>query len=181
MKKGQEDTRNLQLMMAERKPSGNWSTPTKLFSHQDYSIGHPAINQEGTIIYFSSDKSGGYGGTDIYQSKFQNGSWTKPVNLGAKINTAGNELFPSLDAEGTLYYSSNGRGGLGGLEIFRVDPVTSQPENVGHPINSSADDFGIVWEADLESGYFSSNRTGRDRIFKFHRDLQLAKAAVPDN
>ncbi|GJM28423.1 MAG: hypothetical protein DHS20C17_10580 [Cyclobacteriaceae bacterium] len=180
-KKGQEDTRNLQLMIAQRKPSGNWSTPKKLFSHQDYSIGHPAVDNHGSVIYFSTDKPGGYGGTDIYMSEYKNGAWTTPVNLGPEINTAGNELFPSVDLEGTLYYATNGRGGLGGLEIFKVDPGSGKSLNLGFPINSSADDFGIVWHPEQDGGYFSTNRTGRDRIFKFQMSPQLAKAAVPVN
>ena len=181
-KRGEEDTRNLQLMIAERNPNGSWGTPKKLFHHPDYSIGHPAINSEGNIIYFSSNKPGGFGGTDIYRSELVDGQWQKPVNAGPEINTAGNELFPSLDMHGILYFSSDGHGGLGGLEILQVDPTqAASPVNLGHPINSQGDDFGIVWIPGENSGYFSTDRTGRDRIFQFKENLQLVKAAVPDN
>ncbi len=181
-RKGQEDTRNLQLMIAERKPSGNWSSPKKLFHHQDYSIGHPAVDEQGKVIYFASNMPGGFGGSDIYRSDFKNGRWSKPVNMGPQVNTSGNELFPSIDAEGTLFFSSNGRGGLGGLEIFRFDLTESNiPVNMGHPINSPGDDFGLVWQPKSNRGYFSTNREGTDRIYRFEMENQLVNAAVPSN
>ncbi|MGI9550914.1 MAG: hypothetical protein ACR2MT_06935 [Aurantibacter sp.] len=166
--KGEKDTRNLQLMLAERKPSGEWSRPKKLFHHPDYSVGHPSINSDGTVIYFVSNKPGGYGGTDLYSTELKKGVWQEPVNAGSEINTAGDELFPSMDANGMLFFSSDGHGGLGGLEIFKVDLENlKKPRNVGHPINSEADDFGIVWIPGANSGYFSTNRTGQDRIYRF--------------
>ena len=181
-RKGQEDTRNLQLMIAERKPNGNWTSPKKLFHHQDYSMGHPAITQDGTVIYFSSNMPGGYGGSDLYRSELVDGKWTEPVNAGPQINSSGNELFPSLDADGTLFFSSDGHGGLGGLEIFRADITGSaNPVNLGYPINSSGDDFGMVWEADTKKGYFSTDRTGQDKIYRFEMKSQLVNAAVPVN
>ena len=181
-KKGQEDTRNLQLMIAERKPNGTWTSPKKLFHHQDYSIAHPAITQDGKVLYFSSDKPGGFGGSDLYRSELVDGQWTDPVNAGPQINTSGNELFPSLDADGTLFFSSDGHGGLGGLEIFRADlSGTSDPVNLGYPINSPGDDFGLVWHEDANKGYFSTDRSGQDRIFRFERKRQLVNAAVPVN
>jgi len=166
-KKGEDDTRNLQLMIAERNSSGNWTSPKKLFYDQDYSIGHPAINKEGTIIYFASNMSGGFGGADIYRSELKEGIWQEPVNAGADVNTPGNELFPSLDDENALYFASDGLGGLGGLDIFKVDKLGyDQPQNLGFPINSPGDDFSIVWTPNHTVGYFSSNRKGADRIFK---------------
>lgn len=180
-KKGDGDTRNLQLMIAERKPSGNWTKPRKLFHHKDYSIGHPAVNEEGTVMYFVSNKPGGYGGTDLYRTEFRKGAWSKPINLGPEINTSGNELFPSLDPEGILHFSSNGHGGLGGLEIFKADFKMNKVVNLGYPINSSGDDFGIVWEEDADRGYFSTDRSGQDRIFRFKRKSHLVNAAVPAN
>lgn len=173
--KGDGDTRHLQLMIAERKSSGNWSSPRKLFRHENYSIGHPAVNKGGTTIYFSSNMPGGYGGTDIYRTDLINAVWQEPVNVGPGINTAGNELFPSLDEEGRLYFASNGLGGLGGLDIFKADlNGHNQPENLGFPINSQGDDFGIIWAPNNTFGYFSSNRKGIDGIFSF----QLAERAL---
>jgi hypothetical protein len=181
-KRGQEDTRNLQLMIAERKPSGSWGSPRKLFHHPDYSIGHPAINQNGKVIYFASNKPGGFGGTDLYRSECRDGVWQEPINAGPIINTSGNELFPSLDEQGVLYFSSDGHGGLGGLEILKVNPHKIQkPINMGHPINSPGDDFGITWVPGENSGYFSTDRTGQDKIYQFKRSSQLVNAAVPSN
>ena len=175
--KGDDDTRNLQLMTAERNASGNWSSPKKLFHHENYSIGHPAINKHGTIIYFASDMPGGYGGSDLYRTEFKNGAWQQPVNAGPVINTAGNELFPSLDGDDMLYFASDGLGGLGGLDIFNADPNgRNQPDNLGFPINSPGDDFSITWAPSNTFGYFSSNRNGVDRIFRFkHGERTLAK------
>jgi tetratricopeptide (TPR) repeat protein len=181
-RKGQDDTRNLQLMMAERKPSGRWSAPRKIFYERNYSTGHPAINPEGTIIYFSSNRPGGYGGSDLYRSEYNNGKWSEPVNAGPQINTSGNELFPSLDMDGTLYFSSDGHGGLGGLDIFKSSTRTyGDVVNLGYPINSHRDDFGMAFKTDTNKGYFSSNRNGQDRIFRFRMKPQLANSAVPVN
>lgn len=181
-RKGDNNTRNLQLMVAEQKPSGSWSSPRKLFHNRNYSVGHPAVNPDGTIIYFSSNKPGGYGGSDLYRSEFKNGRWTEPVNAGPGINTSGNELFPSLGVDGTLYFSSDGQGGLGGLEIFRLVPEQSdKPINMGFPINSAGDDFGLIWEDNASNGYFSTDRTGQDRIYRFEMKAQLVNAAVPVN
>ncbi len=175
--KGDGDTRNLQLMIAERNASGNWTSPKKLFYHANYSIGHPAINKDGTTIYFASNMPGGYGGTDIYRTDFKRGEWQEPVNAGPGINTAGNELFPSLDEQGMLYFASEGRGGLGGLDIFKAGFNSQiQPENMGFPINSQGDDFGIIWSPNNSFGYFSSNRKGTDKIFRF----KLAKRALAE-
>ena len=181
-RRGDEDTRNLQLMIAQRKPSGSWGSPKKLFHHPDYSIGHPAVNQSGTVIYFASNMPGGYGGTDLYRSEYKDGVWQEPVNAGPEINTSGNELFPSMDDQGMLYFSSDGHGGLGGLEILKFKPGrTSKPINMGHPINSPGDDFGITWVPGENSGYFSTDRTGQDRIYQFQQSSQLVNAAVPNN
>ena len=155
----------------------NWTSPKKLFYYENYSIGHPAVNKEGTTIYFASNKPGGYGGTDIYRSDFKNGVWQEPVNVGPAVNTSGNELFPSLDDDGMLYFASNGLGGLGGLDIFKASPDRhNPPENLGFPINSQGDDFGIIWALNNTFGYFSSDRKGIDQIFSF----QLAERALAE-
>ena len=181
-KKGQGDTRNLQLMISERKPGGNWSTPKKLFHQRDYSIGHPAITADAGIIYFASNKPGGYGGSDLYFSEYENGKWTEPVNMGPQINTSGNELFPTIGGDGLLYFSSDGHGGLGALDIFKTEPSAGAPPvHLGYPINSPRDDFSMVFETNASHGYFSTNRSGQDRIYRFEMKPQLVKAAVPVN
>ena len=165
--------------------SGKGWTKIKEFPHNsdEYSVGHPAINKDGNIMIFASDMPGGYGGADLYYS-VRNGAnrpWGKPINLGSKVNTEGNELFPFWAEDGTLLFSSTGYAGFGGLDIFEVSlkevkPV-SLPKNLGAPINSFADDFGIIRSTDGKSGYFSSNRAGSDDIYsysrqKFHVKLQ---------
>ncbi|TDO24072.1 OmpA family protein [Pedobacter duraquae] len=142
------------------------------YNSNEYSVGHPALNKDGNILIMASDMPGGFGGTDLYYSvRSGKGPWTRPVNLGKKINTEGNEMFPFLDKEGNLYFASNGHAGLGGLDLFKVAlkemKAQSDPVNMGTPINSSFDDFGLTISDDGKSGYFSSNRKGSDDIYNF--------------
>ncbi|RZM27905.1 MAG: flagellar motor protein MotB [Pedobacter sp.] len=142
------------------------------YNSNEYSTGHPSLNATGNILIFASDMPGGSGGTDLYYSvRSGNGPWTRPVNMGKKINTEGNEMFPFLDKEGNLYFASNGHAGLGGLDLFKVAlkemKPQSDPVNMGSPINSPTDDFGLTISDDGKSGYFSSNRKGSDDIYSF--------------
>ena len=137
--------------------------------------GHPAITKNGSTMFFVSDMPGGYGGSDIYfVEKDEKSNWSEPVNLGAKINTKGDELFPVLYSDSLLYYSSNGKIGYGGLDIFSVafDQASfSDAEILSAPVNSGADDFGIlVNPLNREEGFLVSNRfggRGDDDIYKF--------------
>lgn len=138
-----------------------WSKPVSLpFNHDEYSVGHPAITSNGKTLYFASDMPGGLGGTDIYKSEWNGTDWGKPVNLGNDVNTEGNEMFPFIYRDQDLYFASNGHGGLGGLDVFVASLADLKSQNLGAPINSSVDDFGLVVHTDGFSGYFSSNRTG---------------------
>ncbi len=133
------------------------------FNSDDYSTGHPSIDTTGQVMYFASDMPGGHGGTDIYYSVFKQGFWSAPVNLGPKVNTAENEMFPFINYDGTLYFSSNGHPGLGGLDIYSAVPENgdfNQIENMGFPLNSPKDDFSFVLDGSGTAGYFSSNRNG---------------------
>jgi peptidoglycan-associated lipoprotein len=137
-------------------------------------IAHPAISPDELTLYFVSDMAGGQGGKDIWKvTRTSKGSeWSKPVNLGPQINTSGDEVFPYVHADGTLYFSSNGLPGMGGLDIFKAipnDDGTWKVENLEYPINSHADDFGIVFQNDKEKGFFSSSRNlhGDDDIYAF--------------
>jgi peptidoglycan-associated lipoprotein len=135
-------------------------------------VAHPAISPDETTLYFVSDMPGGIGGKDIWKlTKSDEGKWGKLENLGSEINTPGDEEFPFVHADGTLYFSSNGNMGLGGLDIFKAIPQPDgkwKVENMRSPINSPADDFGITFQADQEKGFFSSTRNGRDDdIFAF--------------
>lgn len=148
------------------------------YNSNEYSTGHPALNKQGNILVFASDMPGGSGGTDLYYSvRSGKGPWTRPVNLGKKINTEGNEMFPYLDDKGKLYFASNGHAGFGGLDLFEVTlkemkPVDN-PLNLGRPINGSTDDFALIISDDNKSGYFSSNRIGNDDIYHFSRNQQI--------
>ena len=150
------------------------------FNSDEYSTGHPSLLKDNTHLYFASDRPGGFGGTDIYVAKFENGTWSEPVNLGPEVNTSGNELFPFVDEFGYLYYSSDGKGGLGGLDIFYAKMNTPldahKSVNVGAPINSNKDDFGILTDGERREGYFSSNRRkggSDDDIYRFVRQGPL--------
>lgn len=168
---------------------GEWTMPQKLMLVKDSSItvAHPAISPDDKYLYFVSDMPGGFGGKDIWRAeKKSETEWGKPVNLGKDINTPGDEMFPSFSADGTLYFSSNGRLGFGGLDIYRAKQVQLKDktyawkvENMMMPINSSWDDFGITFIGKQNKGYFSSNRKepkGFDRIYSF--DVQIVDFAV---
>lgn len=144
------------------------------YNGDDFSTGHPAISADGNILVFSSDRPGGFGGTDLYYCvRSGQGDWTKPINLGKEINTEGNEMFPYLDKSGNLYFSSTGLAGFGGLDLFYVElkdmKPSNKPVNMGNGINSPTDDFGLIITPDDKIGYFSSNRRGNDDIYQFKR------------
>lgn len=139
-------------------------------------IGHPTLSKDELIIYFSSDRPGGFGGKDIWVAfrESDNEEFKRPQNLGPLVNTPGDELFPSLRTDTLLYFASDGHPGLGGLDIVYTFPDTagnwSQPVNMGAPINSTSDDYAIIFHPELEMGFFSSNRNGRrtgEDIFSF--------------
>jgi outer membrane protein OmpA-like peptidoglycan-associated protein len=143
------------------------------FNQQSSSTAHPTLSANGKLLYFVSDMEGGYGGKDIYYCTRQNDTevWSSPINLGSVVNTEGDETFPYLSEDGKLYFSSNGHAGLGGLDIFVINLKNNSPvgtvKNVGYPLNSSKDDFGIIMKPDNATGYFSTNRFGNDDILHF--------------
>lgn len=167
--------------------NGKWKNLEEIpFNDDEYSVGHPALSPDGKMLYFASDMPGGEGGTDIYAVSLdiENHNWGKPINLGPNINTPGNEMFPWVSADGTLYYSSNGKKGLGGLDLFRARYFhTSEPsvENMGYPINSARDDFALVLDHQRGLGFFSSNRAngvGDDDIYSFVQKQRLKGVVV---
>ncbi|GHT16584.1 cell envelope biogenesis protein OmpA [Bacteroidia bacterium] len=145
------------------------------FNHNsiDYSVSHPCFNSAGNILYFASNMPNGFGGTDIWYSERVGNGWGAPKNCGANINTAANELFPTMDSEGKLYFSSNRLGGLGGWDIYEAKGSKDKWSNIEampYPINSSGDDFYLVKMPDNMRGFFSSNRIGGkggDDIYTF--------------
>ena len=177
-----DEITRLKLYSAEKKGS-DWGNIKELsFNSDSYSCGHPSVNFTDNFLYFVSDMPGGYGGTDLYISRYINGSWSKPENLGGKVNSVGNEMFPYIDEAGNLYFSSDGLPGLGDMDIFTVKTdlrtglIKGKTRNVGAPLNSNNDDFGIITDAQRTFGYFSSNRKrggADDDIYKFRRIGQV--------
>ncbi len=145
-------------------------------------VGHPTLSDDELIMYFSSDRKGGFGEKDIWVTtrKSTNDAFERPFNVGPTINTAGDELFPFLRNDTTLYFASNGHGGMGGLDIFMVTIDTSgnwgEPVNLKSPINSTSDDFAIIFHPTEERGFISSNRgntRGVDNIYYFEQPAIL--------
>jgi outer membrane protein OmpA-like peptidoglycan-associated protein len=162
-------SRNLKIYFAE-KDGDSWTKPTEFaYNNKEYSVGHPYITEDGKTMYFVSDMPGGIGGTDIYITILQaDNTWSKPENLGQIINTEGNEMFPFLSSKGNLIFSSDGHLGLGGLDLFITNPELTKVINMGVPLNTNADDFGFIADAEMKTGYFSSNRSdgrGDDDIY----------------
>jgi peptidoglycan-associated lipoprotein len=165
-----------QLWMATKK-GNSWGDPVKVaFCIDTVKYAAPTISSDGTTMIFASNLSGGQGENDLWYSKFDKkaSKWGAPVNLGTGINTAGNDVFPYLHEDGTLYFSSNGHLGMGGLDIFRAEKKGEDQwgnvTNMKSPINSAGDDFGIIFEGKKERGYLSSNREtskGADDIWSF--------------
>ena len=185
MKDGSVNT--LSLAQSTLSAAGVWSEPAPLpFASSEFSVAHPAISADGTTLYFASNMPGTEGESDLFVSKFENGSWSKPRNLGAEINTPGQELFPFLFNDSTLFFASNGHSGLGGLDLFYCNLRDGHPavENLGAPVNSPADDFGIFVEQDGSSGFFSSNRPGgkgADDVYYFEEIRPFASIQLYDS
>ncbi len=153
---------------------GKWSK-VKPFQHNSdaYSVAHASVSADGLKLFFASDMPGGMGGMDIYVCDKEGDGWGPPKNLGNKINTAGEEVFPYIRKDGVLFFSSNWLPGFGGLDVFSATKAKEKYANVknlGAQLNSSTDDFGIIFSDDNNTGYFSSDRTngkGFDDIYSF--------------
>ena len=166
-----ELSNNLGLYFAELKdaewiPIGDFP-----FNNLDYSITTPCFSPDGQSLYFGSDMEGGFGGADLYRSEKIDGQWSEPVNLGEKINSAGNEVYPFVTANGDLFFASDGHGGLGKKDIFLTRMSGSDwilPVNLGSPINSEGDDFGFICDKEISEGFFSTGRTSTDDIYRFN-------------
>jgi len=173
----QEQGSRLQLFIAEYKDD-IWQVVNPMpLNSMTYSVSDPTLNEDGSILYFVSDMPGGFGNKDIYVSYYKNNNWSKPENLGDEINTPGEEGYPYLH-NSMLYFSSNGHGGLGGLDVYKINSkkiATMDLVNLGYPVNSSFDDFGIALNAMGTNGFISSNRENGgfdDDIYEIEIDLQ---------
>lgn len=172
-----DDDGDIRLKIYSARNNGNaaWQEIEGLpFNSDEYSVAHPALSADGNKLYFSSDMPGGFGGMDLYVTEMEYGRWGPPMNLGPSLNTEGNEVFPYISPNGELYFASDGHVGLGGLDIYHTQIKGGREFgeiiNEGYPINSVADDFGIIIQKDGRFGYFSSNRDGGkggDDIYTF--------------
>ena len=175
---GEHRKNGCQIMIAS-KSGGSFSNarPVDIITVDTLDIvGHPAISGDELILYFSAERKGGFGGKDIWVSTRNSASepFGRPFNLGENINTAGDEVFPFLRNDTTLYFSSNGHGGMGGLDVFVTTIDTAgnwgKPVNLKYPMNSTGDDFAICFHPTQEKGFISSNRDngrGIDNIYYF--------------
>lgn len=160
-----------------QKKENEWIDVKELpFSDDSYSILHPALSPDGSKLYFSSDMPGGHGSFDLYYVDVaKEGTFSSPINLGPSINTQHREQFPFISADSTLYFSSSGLIGFGGLDIFmcEVDKDSNTfntPLNLGEYINTGKDDFSFVVNSEDNTGFLSSNRSGEDNMYHFQRE-----------
>ncbi|MFD1295012.1 carboxypeptidase-like regulatory domain-containing protein, partial [Lutibacter holmesii] len=171
-----------QLYKATVNEKGDWEVQQMPFNNDNYQTGHPALNKAEDKLYFISDMLGGYGKTDIYVVDILSDStYSKPRNLGPNVNTKGKEMFPFIDGQDILYFSSDAYvDGMGGLDVYvtriKNGVAVKKAENIGRPINSDKDDFGFVRQPNTNLGYFSSNRKGGkgdDDIYSFEEKQPL--------
>jgi outer membrane protein OmpA-like peptidoglycan-associated protein len=175
LRKSSEGIVNLKVLKASRS-GDSWGDVRDLpINGDDFNTAHPSLTADGDRLYFASDRLGGYGGLDIYYVEKMGDDYGDPVNLGPEVNTAGDEIFPFIHSDGTLYFSSNGRDGLGGLDIFYTRQSGNgnweSAVNLGAPFNSEKDDFGLIVDLETKNGYFSSDRPGGeglDDIYSFY-------------
>ena len=173
--------RNLiQMYRAQVGVDGEWVNVRPMpFNSRNYQTGHPTLNKDETKLYFTSDMPGSLGATDIFFVDINDdGTYGPPKNLGPNVNTVKKEMFPYMDSNGILYFSSDGYSrGLGGLDIYAVNlQYELEPKNLGFPINSRKDDFSLVFRPGKREGHFSSNRSGGrgdDDIYYFKELVPL--------
>lgn len=159
------------------------------FCSDDYDVCHPAISHDGKYLYFVSNMPGGNGGHDIYRAQnLGKGQWGAPENLGKEVNSEGNDVFPYVHEDGSVYFSTQSRAGLGGMDIFVTQPSEDgkswqEPQNLGTPLNSEMDDFGFSISSDKSFGYFNSQRKGGkggDDIYMFQYEAVNVELYVFD-
>ena len=171
-----EGPRTAEIYISTRS-SAKWGKGTRATIVKDSvtALGHPSISPDGKYLYFVSDAVGGFGGKDIFRARVAGNDFGPMENLGEEINTPGDEMFPYVRDSVTLYFASNGHPGMGGLDLFKATQDSTgkwNVENLGTPINSMADDFGITFAGKEERGFFCSNRNdarGYDHIYSFER------------
>lgn len=180
------------IWVSTAKGKAAWNAPEKIMglkAHDSVSVGHPCT-KDGKYMIFASDMPGGFGGRDLWYTQFdrKSESWSAPKNMGSEINTKGDELFPTFALNGDLIFATNGRAGMGGLDIFRAEKVSEDenkwqnPTNMGSPINSQHNDYALIEMTDRK-GYFTSERKestveGRPDIFSYEMPPNLFSLKV---
>ncbi len=157
---------NLKLYISRKDSNGKWGKLTEFpYNSDNYSVGHATVTADGSTMYFASDMPGSKGETDIWMSKLEGSTWSKPMNVES-VNTEGKEMFPFISENGNLYFSTDGLVGLGGQDVYKAQGDGSgefaEPENMMYPLNTNHDDFGLIINKSETEGYFSSNRDGSD-------------------
>ena len=168
-----EKTQNSKIKVGQQglykatKIDGKWSKIEALpINSTSYSVSSPSLSKDGKTLYFASNMPGGFGESDIWKVSIDGNGYGKPQNLGAGINSADKENFPFITEDNVLYFSSRGKQGLGGFDVFKIDLNTNEGiQNLGKPVNSEFDDFSFSFNKTLNVGYFSSNRKGSDAIY----------------
>tara|TARA_A200000113_G_scaffold225810_1_gene248107 strand:- start:204 stop:2828 length:2625 start_codon:yes stop_codon:yes gene_type:complete len=186
LRKSRDNEVKLKVYKATKNDNNSWGSIKELpFNGNDFSVAHPALSPDGKKLYFSSDMPGTFGKSDIwFVYIYDNDEYSQPINLGPNVNTEFRESFPFVDDSFNLFYSSDGKMGLGGFDVFSSTlnsrGFPSKTQNLGIPLNSPFDDFGFVFKNRLGFGYFSSNRSGpngssSDQVYRITRTLRPKK------
>ena len=193
LRKSRDNVVKLKVYKATKNDDNSWGSVKELpFNGNDFSVAHPALSPDGKKLYFSSDMPGTFGKSDIwFVYIYDNEEYSQPINLGPNVNTEFRESFPFIDDSFNLFYSSDGKMGLGGFDVFSSKlnsrGFPSKTQNLGIPLNSPFDDFGFVFKEQLGFGYFSSNRSGpngssSDQVYRITRTLRpKTEVALPLN
>lgn len=168
-----DETSYFLQIVRSKNEDGRWTDPQSLdFNIVGKMVTHPCLSADGLELYFAADLKGGYGGTDIWVSQYEEGEWKAPKNLGPVVNTRANEAFPFMHPDGTLFYASKGHPGYGGYDLFKSKPVGNgidwlEPENLGEPINSAFNDSYFLLADDATKGFMVTDRDGSDNLYRF--------------
>ncbi|MBN1158925.1 MAG: PKD domain-containing protein [Bacteroidales bacterium] len=152
------------------------------YNSRDYNVGYPCLSPDGTQMFFCSNDPSGMGGYDLYVTRMKQGTWSRPENLGNSVNTPENEVFPFLHENGRLFFASRGYKQRGDLEIYYSEYLDDQwgiPVVLPGPINSDSDDYGLIMNTAMDTGYFVSHRAGSPDIFQFHSTIPTFSACPP--
>lgn len=170
LQKDAGDVSHLKLFRATLGDDGKWEDLHEFaYNGENFSTGHAALSADGRTLYFASDRPGSLGGSDIWRCVNSGAGWQTPENLGPRINTSGDELFPTIVGD-ALYFSSSAHQNMGGLDIFVTNWTGfdwAEPRNMGYPVNTPFDDLGFIMNTDGKTGFLSSDRTGTDRVYQF--------------